>query len=389
MLLQESFRVLGLKGTESIDLVKQRYHSLLHKHFPKTGGDDTKAREIIEAFKKLAEHFGEKFEFPPKNPSTPDFDYNSILSKLDKAKKDIEGIQETIENASKKLESKDLADKAVEIISGLIKKEKIVYGPLNYHSDTFRFRFENKSRYADGDPLVVIITCSIDRIFPTSYSTAQQPIDYKATVLRGDKGEFTLNKSRTSGILDQIPTDSFPVKSESLTEGVFNMHSDHVLYRMLYGRGINISQFHLASDYCARSGLPFMFLGEVEQYYTNWLKLVQTSASIPNGIISISRQNNSTGNIDRLVKLIATGFPEVEVNDRGITLFKRRVNGLSNPEWVKTVESIVQAGEMCRELRVLDDKKEDLTRKLKKVNSETQLFEDIFTDAPRLLENDK
>ncbi|MEI7424782.1 MAG: DnaJ domain-containing protein, partial [Candidatus Staskawiczbacteria bacterium] len=48
------YELLGVQKTASQDEIKKAFHKLAHKHHPDKGGDETKFKEINEAYQVLS-----------------------------------------------------------------------------------------------------------------------------------------------------------------------------------------------------------------------------------------------------------------------------------------------------------------------------------------------
>lgn len=97
MKLTECFRMLGLKGTEDISVVKSAYRKQLKQKFPTLDGDSEEARLLIEAFKKIAENFGQD---PATFVGEEDPSIKQNISKLLEKKKLLNNYLRSLEDQS-------------------------------------------------------------------------------------------------------------------------------------------------------------------------------------------------------------------------------------------------------------------------------------------------
>ena len=127
---------MGLKGSEPRKAIKLRYRELLKQHYPVAGGDDSKAREIIEAYREISAHF-----------ASSDSSYKESVQEAEKDWKDMtepSSDDELLEVIIEELEARrsdinvvvDLKEHCWPRVSYKIAPEQEVYLEHAYHSET-------------------------------------------------------------------------------------------------------------------------------------------------------------------------------------------------------------------------------------------------------------
>jgi hypothetical protein len=127
--LSDCFSTLQLKGNEKIGKVRSKYIELLKEHYPTTGGDSEKAREIIEAFKVIAQHFGHD---PSEDIEKAQFLRGSLKEKVALMKKENQELNKQLLHLNSLYEGKTINELLEDKVLGIMKGSPRL-GPLRVH----------------------------------------------------------------------------------------------------------------------------------------------------------------------------------------------------------------------------------------------------------------